>query len=114
MNKMVAVIKREYLQAVRRKMFMFMTVFFPVLIAALFLLPGLLISKGLGDKKVAVIDGTGDLRGAFLHRLAPEVPDPKQALAGGGRRAELPQSLDVEYADASGQRDLDAAARPYL
>src|SRR5258708_16379307 len=112
MNKMVAVIKREYLQAVRRKMFMFMTVFFPVLIAALFLLPGLLISKGLGDKKVAVIDGTGDLRGAFLHRLAPEVPDPKKALAGGGRRDQLPRPLAGETSDALGQHPLTTTTKP--
>lgn len=113
MNKMFAVIKREYLQAVRKKMFMFMTIFFPVLMAALFVLPGLMIAKGLGDKKVAVIDGTGGLRNAFSHHLAPAAPDPKKALSGGNRN-ELPQSLDVEYADARGQRDLNAAARPFL
>jgi ABC-2 type transport system permease protein len=114
MNKMFAVIKREYLQAVRRKMFLFMTVFFPVLMSGLFILPTLLLSKGLGDKKVAVVDGTGALHSAFVHRIAPEVPDPKKALTGGGRRAELPQSLDVEYADAHGQASLDAAAKPFL
>ncbi|HEX3069677.1 MAG TPA: ABC transporter permease [Thermoanaerobaculia bacterium] len=114
MNKMFAVIKREYLQAVRRKMFLFMTVFFPVLMSGLFILPTLLLSKGLGDKKVAVVDGTGALRSAFVHHLAPEVPDPKKALTGGGRRTELPQSLDVEYADAHGQGNLDASAKPYL
>jgi ABC-2 type transport system permease protein len=113
MNKMFAVIKREYLQAVRKKMFMFMTLFFPVLMAALFILPGLMIAKGLGDKKVAVIDGTGGLQSAFSHHLVPAVPDPKKALSG-GRRAELPQSLDVEYVDAHEQRDLNAAAGPYL
>ena len=113
MNKMFAVIKREYLQAVRKKMFMFMTLFFPVLMAALFILPGLMIARGLGDKKVGVVDGTGALRSAFSHHLAPAVPDAKKAL-GGGRRADLPQSLDVEYADAHGQRDLNAYARPYL
>ena len=39
MSKMLAVIKREYLQAVRKKMFIFMTLFFPVLMAALFIVP---------------------------------------------------------------------------
>jgi ABC-2 type transport system permease protein len=113
MNKMFAVVKREYLQAVRRKMFIFMTLFFPILMAAIIVLPGLMIAKGLGDKKVAVIDGTGGLRSAFSHHLAPAAPDPKKALSG-GNRGELPQSLDVEYADAHGLRDLNTAARPYL
>jgi ABC-2 type transport system permease protein len=113
MNKMFAVIKREYLQAVRKKMFIFMTLFFPVLMAALIIVPGLLVAKGLGGKKVAVVDGTGALRGSFSHKIEPEVPDPKKALSG-GNRGELPQSLDVEYVDAHGQSNVDAAVRPYL
>lgn len=113
MNKMFAVIKREYLQAVRRKMFMFMTLFFPVLMAALFILPGLMVARGLGDKKVAVIDGTGGLRSSFSHHLGPAIPDPKKAMRGRSR-GELPQSLDIEYVDAHGQRDLKVASGPYL
>ena len=113
MNKMFAVIKREYLQAVRKKMFIFMTLFFPVLMAALIVVPGLLVAKGLGGKKVAVVDGTGALRSSFSHTIEPEVPDPKKALSGRSR-GELPQSLDVEYVDAHGQSDLNAAVRPYL
>jgi len=90
MNKMFAVIKREYLQAVRRKMFIFMTIFFPVLMAALFTVPGLIMARGLGGKKVAVVDGTGALHSSFSHKIEPEVPDPKKALSG-GNRGELPQ-----------------------
>jgi ABC-2 type transport system permease protein len=113
MNKMFAIIKREYLQAVRRKMFIFMTLFFPVLMAALFIIPGLMVASSLGEKKVAVIDGTGGLRDSFSHHIAAEVSDPKKAL-GGRRGGELPQSLDVEYVDAHGQVKLDATAQPYL
>jgi len=113
MNKMFAVIKREYLQAVRKKMFIFMTIFFPVLMAALFIVPGLMVAKGLGGKKVAVIDGTGKLQSAFAHHLEPAVPDPKKALSG-GNRGQLPQSIDVEYRDAHDQANLDAAKKPYL
>ncbi|HXH39724.1 MAG TPA: ABC transporter permease [Thermoanaerobaculia bacterium] len=113
MNKMFAIIKREYLQAVRKKMFIFMTLFFPVLMAGLFIVPTLVVAKGMGGKKVAVIDGTGALRGSFSHRIEPEVPDPKKALSG-QNKGELPQSLDVEYVDANRQPRLDAATRPYL
>jgi len=113
MNKMFAVIKREYLQAVRKKMFIFMTLFFPVLMAALFIVPGLMVAKGLGGKKVAVIDGTGKLQSSFAHHLEPAVPDPKKALSG-GNRGQLPQSIDVEYLDAHDRSNLDAAKKPYL
>jgi ABC-2 type transport system permease protein len=113
MNKMFAVIKREYLQAVRKKMFIFMTLFFPVLMAALFIVPGLMVAKGMGGKKVAVIDGTGKLQTSFAHHLEPAVPDPKKALSG-GNRGQLPQSIDVEYLDAHAQSNLVTAAKPYL
>ncbi|MEA2166038.1 MAG: type transport system permease protein [Thermoanaerobaculia bacterium] len=113
MNKMFAVIKREYLQAVRKKMFIFMTIFFPVLMAALFIIPLRLMMSSMAGKKVAVIDGTGALRASFSHHIEPETPDPKKALRG-GNRAELPQSLDVEYVDAHGQSDLTNASKPYL
>jgi len=112
MNKMFAVIKREYLQAVRKKMFIFMTLFLPLLMTGLFIVP-IIIAGGLGGKKVAVVDGTGALRDSFSHHIAPEVPDPKKALSGGSR-GELPQSLDVEYADAHSVSDPAAIARPYL
>jgi ABC-2 type transport system permease protein len=112
MNKMFAIIKREYLQAVRKKMFIFMTLFFPVLMAALFIVPGLMVASGLGEKKVAVIDGTGGLRSSFSHHIAPAVPDPKKSLSGRSR-GELPQSLDVEYVDAKG-RSVDATGKAYL
>jgi ABC-2 type transport system permease protein len=112
MNKMFAVIKREYLQAVRKKMFIFMTIFFPVLMAALFVLPGLMVAGGMGGKKVAVVDGTGALRSSFSKHIEPEAPDPKKALSGRSR-GELPQSIDVEYADAHLQTPTDGA-KPYL
>jgi ABC-2 type transport system permease protein len=105
--------KREYLQAVRKKMFIFMTLFFPVLMAGMIILPGLLIAHSLGDKKVAVIDGTGALGDAFAKTIAPVAPDAKSALSGRGNR-DLPQSLDVEYVDAHGRGDLVGAARPFL
>jgi ABC-2 type transport system permease protein len=112
MSKMFAVIKREYLQAIRKKMFLFMTLFFPVLMAGLFIVPSLMIARGMGEKKVAVIDGTGALRASFARHLEPAAPDPKKAMSG-GNRGELPQSLNVEYVDAHPQTVL-TAARPYL
>ena len=51
MRKMVVVFKREYLQAVRRKMFIFMTFAFPALMAALMVIPSFLMMRGLGEKR---------------------------------------------------------------
>jgi ABC-2 type transport system permease protein len=96
MRKMLAVLKREYLAAVRKKMFIIMTILFPVLMSAAMLLPGLMVARGLGEKHVAVLDGTGKLQSAFTRPIAPTVPDPKQALRGRGR-AELPQTIKAEY-----------------
>jgi ABC-2 type transport system permease protein len=113
MNKMFAVIKREYLQAVRKKMFIFMTIFFPVLMATVFTVPMIMMAKGMGSKRVAVIDGTGALASSFGHQIEPVAPDPKKALSGGNRE-ELPQSIDVEYVAASGIASLAVAAKPFL
>ena len=74
MNKMLAVIKREYLQAVRKKMFIFMTLFFPVLMAALFIVPGLMVARGLGGKKVAVSTGPASCAARF--RTRSSLPSP--------------------------------------
>ncbi|HKB80999.1 MAG TPA: ABC transporter permease [Thermoanaerobaculia bacterium] len=105
MRKLFAVLKREYLSAVRKKMFIFMTLFFPVLMTGVMLVPTLLISHGLGEKNVAVIDGTGQLHDAFANTASAV---PKKA----GRR-ELPSNLRVRWIDASGD-DVSQAAKPYL
>src|SRR5260221_14499075 len=100
MNKMLAVFKREYFATVRKKMFIFMTLFFPVLMAALFFIPAMIISKSLGGKRVAVVDATGRLHEAFVKPLAPAVEDPKKAVTEGGRRNRgLPQTVSVDYVD---------------
>ena len=106
MNKMLAVLKREYLAAVRKKMFIIMTILFPVLMSAAMLLPGLMVARGLGEKQVAVLDGTGKLQSAFTRTIVPEQPDAKKSLSG-RRRGELPQSIKVEYSASTD-------TKPYL
>lgn len=100
MHKMIAVFKREYLSSVRKKMFIFMTLFFPVLMAALFFIPMMVMARTLGGKAVVVVDGTGQLRDAF-------------AKSNKARGRDLPSTLNIEYADAQGQ-DLTAVTKPYL
>lgn len=114
MNKMLAVFKREYLATVRKKMFIIMTILFPALMAGLFFIPVMMISKSLGGKRVAVVDGSGRLHEAFAAPLKPEAVDPKQSLRDQRRARELPQTVNVDYKDAHAEADLQAAAKPYF
>lgn len=108
MSKMLAVIKREYLQAVRKKMFIIMTFLLPVLMAAVFTLPGLMMAGTLTGRRIAVVDGTGQLGDAFkkANEVRPTDDD--------DRRRDIPTPINVEYRDAHADADLDAVAKPYL
>lgn len=105
MKKMIVVFKREYLQAVRRKMFIFMTFAFPALMAALMYIPTMLMVRGLGEKHVAILDGTGKLHDSYLH---PAAAAPKTDLQKMQKSRELPQSMQFEYVDHA------ADPKPYL
>lgn len=96
MRKMLVVFKREYLQAVRRKMFIVMTFLFPALMAALMVVPSFLMMRGLGEKHIAVLDGTGKLHDAYLHPAAPAAKTDLQKMQ---QRREVPQSMQFEYVD---------------
>jgi ABC-2 type transport system permease protein len=108
MRKTLAVIKREYLQAVRKKMFIIMTFLMPLLMIGAFAIPTMLMGN-IGEKRVAVIDGTGQLKGAFVTPEKGEKPD--IAIGKGGR--DLPGQMSVDYIDASG-KDVEKTAKPYV
>ena len=114
MIKMLAVFKREYLATVRKKMFIFMTLFFPVLMALVIFVPIMLIARSMGGKRVAVIDGTGRLQQAFAKPLRPIAIDPKEAMR--DRRSAnrgLPQTVTADYVNANAG-DATEIAKPYL
>lgn len=121
MKKMFAVMKREYLQAVRKKTFIIMTILLPFLMAGLMILPGLVLSRGMGKKRIAVLDGTGKLAEAYARPNEPEKSDKptdarqeaRKALSGRGRRQELPTQMTIEYVSGAGA-NLDTAVKPYL
>lgn len=63
MNKLLVVIKREYLQKVRTKFFVIMTVLGPIMLVVVTILPGLLISMKTGeDTRIAILDQTEGLK----------------------------------------------------
>lgn len=58
MNKLLAVIKREYLQRVRTKFFVVMTVLGPVMLMVFTVIPGLLFTIKTGETRLAILDQT--------------------------------------------------------
>ncbi|MBI5008843.1 MAG: ABC transporter permease, partial [Bacteroidia bacterium] len=62
MNKISVIIKREYVTRVRKKSFIIMTLLAPLLMAAIIIVPTVLMMNQGGDlKKIAVIEEKSDL-----------------------------------------------------
>ncbi len=62
MNKISVIIKREYITRVRKKSFIIMTLLAPLLMAAIIIVPTVLMMNQKGDfKKIAVIEEKSDL-----------------------------------------------------
>ena len=112
MRKLWAVLKREYRETVKKPSFLIMTVLAPFLMGALMLVPALLASRGMGERRVAVLDGTGRLRAAF-EGLAGDAPAERSAFAR-GRGTNVPTGRIVpEYVDLF-TVDPKNAVGPYL
>src|ERR1044072_6529411 len=59
MTKFLAIVKREYIQRVKARMFIVMTVLGPVMLVVFTIVPGLLFSlKTGGDTRLAIVDQT--------------------------------------------------------
>ncbi len=118
MNKLFAVLKREYLQTVRKKAFLIMTLLFPLLMLMMMALPTFMMAKGMGVKRIAVLDATGNLRQAFTKPNEKEATDPKkearEALTGRRRGVQIPSTLDIQYVDKKAAADVKAEAQPYF
>jgi ABC-2 type transport system permease protein len=78
MDKLIAVIKREYLERVRTKWFIISTVFGPVFLLAISVLPGLLTARNIRDTQLGAIEildasgiGLGDRLAAALRTRTP-------------------------------------------
>ncbi len=65
MRKVLAVIRREFVERVRQRWFWVMVVLGPLFFGAIFILPTLLAGKG-GVKRIAVVDATTSTFGARL------------------------------------------------
>ncbi len=66
MNKIILILKREYLTRVKKKSFIIMTFLGPLLMAALMIVPVVLATmQNIGEKKIAVLDETNWFIGKF-------------------------------------------------
>src|SRR5262245_32513914 len=59
MKKFLAVVKREYIQRVRAKMFIVSTVLLPIVMSLFVLVPALIFSIETPPIRVAIVDQTG-------------------------------------------------------
>src|SRR3954468_2316603 len=62
MDKFWVVAKREYLERVRSRWFVMMTLFVPVFITAIFLIPAWVTARsasGVGSRNIVILDATG-------------------------------------------------------
>lgn len=93
MNKFLAVVKREYLQRVRTKMFIVATVLGPVMMALFTVVPALLTNmKTGGPTRVAIVDETGVLyeqvrQSILTGRQEQEEAEAEAASSGGAASA---------------------------
>src|SRR5262249_6427444 len=60
MDKVLVILKREYMVRVKTRAFLIGTVVSPLLLLALALLPGLLLARGGGQRYVTVLDASND------------------------------------------------------
>ncbi len=92
MSKLLAIVKREYVQRVRSKMFVVVTLLGPVLLAGFSVVPALIFSiKAGGATRIAVLDQSGKMsdrvREALLREGEEEdTSSPENADAGNNNR----------------------------
>src|SRR6476620_4512790 len=84
MRKFLAIVKREWIQRVRSKMFILITVLGPLVISFFGIAPALIFSiQAGGPLKIAVVDETGKLYRHFYDSVTenarPRYPDPANA-----------------------------------
>lgn len=74
MNKIILIIKREFLTRVRKRTFIIGTILFPVLYLALIFGTGYIADKSRGDVKVALIDNSGLFNKDLVNSITKEDP----------------------------------------
>jgi len=116
MRKFVAVVKREYLQRVRSRMFIVTTILLPLMMSLFGIVPALVLSINAGGaSRIAVVDQTGKLYSRFQSALVEEegietssgMPNPVRNLPGvTPPRTDLPNEVAIRNVSAP-SRSID-------
>src|SRR2546423_6517411 len=69
MRKFLAVVKREYVQRVRAKMFIVSTVLLPLVMSLFAVVPAIIVNIRTPPMRVAVVDQTGKMYGQLKEAL---------------------------------------------
>ena len=96
MTKFLAVLKREYLQRVRSRMFLATTILGPLVMALFGIVPALMINMDVGGPvRIAVVDETGKL----YDRLTESLMSEKDEAAEGSVADEATKSVQMNNAE---------------
>lgn len=87
--------KREYLSRIKSKGYWIGTLILPILLAALFVVPGLIFSRTTSELDVVLVDRTGQLAGDLRERLEERRRDPDRGIANFALTVEEP-AADLE------------------
>ena len=96
MRKVFAVIKREYLQVVRKKSFWIFSILMPVLLLGMMLGPALLMRRGLSGKSLQRRLSAVRSFYRWLNRSQTSELDPASGLRAPKSPRKLPQVLDAD------------------
>ena len=123
MKKFLTVVKREYIQRVRAKMFIVSTLLLPMVMSLFGIVPAIIVNVKVPPMRVAVVDQTGKMNSAFRQALfgdeteetgKPETSNPQRGFARGGfTRFDL-ESVDLTdrtVAEVRAQLDKRLRAR---
>src|SRR5262245_23169847 len=75
MKKFLTVVKREYIQRVRAKMFIVSTILLPVVMSLFLLVPAIILSIETPPMRVAVVDQTGRMYLQIRQALSSDLQD---------------------------------------
>ena len=76
MKKFLAVVKREYIQRVRAKMFIVSTIVLPMVMSLFGVVPAIILSIETPPMRVAVVDQTGRMYSQIRQALFNDQQDP--------------------------------------
>jgi ABC-2 type transport system permease protein len=105
--KLWAVVKREYIERVRTKAFVIGTILGPIVMAALMIVPMLAARSKSKPLRIAVVDWTGELRGAVAQALLEVEDDGRKRFDVQPAATDSPEAAEAAYRKAVLDKSLD-------